>query len=298
MYINLGNADLRWHPATDQLVGTDVYGTADEPTNDWSIAFDTLSYDQYLFATSDCEKWLVSEKEQVLGWYANEDREIVKSSTSEEAYTAKWYRREGSAEDPWISLSDHHDELQRVAFVGDNDNDAYENILEYRFHELSQGHYKTNYDTAYGYMRWSWMRGGPAPWPEYNFEIRLNIKILGNSRNMGLFNIFGVRNGGGHDRHIGIIGGRPYFRTWPGSGYYGNFNGVNVFDGQFHEWKLNCQTGLGQVATIDGVTVATNGYDHSNFHWKDSIRIGHSYDIGANFYGEMKDIEIIDLNAG
>lgn len=110
-YINLGDSDIRWHPATDQLVGTDVYGTADEPTNDWSIAFDTMSYDQYLFTTSDCEKWLVSEKEQVLGWYSNEDREIVKSSISEEPYTAKWYRRTGSAEDPWISLNDHWDEL-------------------------------------------------------------------------------------------------------------------------------------------------------------------------------------------
>lgn len=109
--MNLAESDVRWHPATDQLRGTDVYGTANDHTNDWSVAFENESYDQFLFTTSDCNKWLIAEKDQVLGWYANEDREILRSSTSDEAYTAKWYRREGSLEDPWISLNDHFTEL-------------------------------------------------------------------------------------------------------------------------------------------------------------------------------------------
>lgn len=89
-------------------------------------------------------------------------------------------------------------------------------------------------------MRWSWLNGGAAAAiPEYNFEIRLTVKLTGSMRNIGLFNIIGVRNGGGHDRHIGIHSNRPYFRTWPGGGYHGDFNGVNVFDGNFHTWKLN-----------------------------------------------------------
>jgi len=28
-----------WHPATDKLLGTDVYGIANDATNDWSVAF-------------------------------------------------------------------------------------------------------------------------------------------------------------------------------------------------------------------------------------------------------------------
>jgi len=112
---DLGSLDLRWHPATDQLRGTDVYGTegADE---DWSVAYENSSFDQFLFTTSDCAKWLIAEKDQVLGWYADEAREIIRSSTSDEAYTAKWYRREDHLEDPWISLNDHWDSLREVVF--------------------------------------------------------------------------------------------------------------------------------------------------------------------------------------
>ena len=40
--------------------------------------------------------------------YANQDRTITKSSTSTSPYKAKWYRRQGNKEDPWISLTNHH----------------------------------------------------------------------------------------------------------------------------------------------------------------------------------------------
>lgn len=114
--IDLGSTDHRWHQATDQLVGTDVYGTANDATNDWSVAFDETEFDQFLFTTSDCNKWLIAEKDQVLGWYANEDREIIRSSTSSEPYTAKWYRRQNNLEDPWISLNDHMASIESVVF--------------------------------------------------------------------------------------------------------------------------------------------------------------------------------------
>ena len=35
------------------------------------------------------------------------ESEIKMSSTSSEPYQALWYNRESSAEDPWISLTDH-----------------------------------------------------------------------------------------------------------------------------------------------------------------------------------------------
>ena len=47
-----------WHPATDQLKGTDVYG---DSTNDgvaWSKKFSDVPFDQFMFATGDGSKWL------------------------------------------------------------------------------------------------------------------------------------------------------------------------------------------------------------------------------------------------
>jgi len=88
-------------------------------------------------------------------------------------------------------------------------------------------------------MGWIWNRGGPdTNVPEYNFKISLNVKLDGNRGNVGIFEIIGMRNGGGHDRHIGINGNLPYYRTWPGGGYGGNFNGIDVWDGNFHTWEL------------------------------------------------------------
>ena len=95
-----------WHSATDQLVGTDVYGTPG--SGSFSIRFDHLNFNQFLFSTGDCQKWLIATKDAVLGgFYANEPRAILKSSISATPYTARWYRRSSSLEDPWISLTDH-----------------------------------------------------------------------------------------------------------------------------------------------------------------------------------------------
>merc|ERR1712178_285767 len=51
--------------------------------------------------------WLVAPKSSVLGWYANGNRQITESSTHKSPYQARWYRRQGAKEDPWISLNDH-----------------------------------------------------------------------------------------------------------------------------------------------------------------------------------------------
>ena len=97
-----------WHPATDQLRGTDVYGDPSNPNTAWSITFNKTSFNQFLFATGDGEKWLITTKEQVTGsFYENEDRQILKSSKQNSPYTVKWYRRKDKLEDPWVSLSDH-----------------------------------------------------------------------------------------------------------------------------------------------------------------------------------------------
>lgn len=104
--------------------------------------------------------------------------------------------------------------------------------------------------------------------------------------------------GSGHDRHICVINNRPYFRTWWGGGYYGNFPAnVDVFDGQFHQWDLIVKTGEGQKAYIDGSLVATHTHDRSNFDWKFNLWIGRSYDCGNTFVGSFKDVKYINLGA-
>ena len=128
-----------WHPSTDRLSGTDTYGTkpaifASTSDETFSVAFG--EFDQFLFATGDEAKWLVTTKNAVLGnqapcmvqnavfdmskgtgygaslaaptymaatgpmechmGYANEPRQILFSSLGPNATTAKWYNRDGS----------------------------------------------------------------------------------------------------------------------------------------------------------------------------------------------------------
>jgi hypothetical protein len=60
-----------------------------------------------MFTSGDYTKWLVSNKDAVLGWYANNYRSILKSSTNSNPYVARWYRRTPNPEDPWISLGNY-----------------------------------------------------------------------------------------------------------------------------------------------------------------------------------------------
>jgi len=101
----------QWHRATDRLGGTDVYGDqAGGPLSaaEWSIAFNVDDVSEFLFATGDCENWLIASKDAVIGEYYAEPRQIIQSSTSSEPYTALWLNRETQFEDPWISLGDHN----------------------------------------------------------------------------------------------------------------------------------------------------------------------------------------------
>ena len=58
-------AGTEWHPATDQLLGTDVYGTPSSATADATFSVEFGAFDQFLFATGDGAKWLIADKEQV-----------------------------------------------------------------------------------------------------------------------------------------------------------------------------------------------------------------------------------------
>jgi hypothetical protein len=96
-------AGTQWHPATDRLQGTDVYGTPSSATADETFSVEFGEFDQFLFATGDGAKWLIADKDQVYGTYSNGQRTILRSSISETSYSARWYNRNGYQEDPWIS---------------------------------------------------------------------------------------------------------------------------------------------------------------------------------------------------
>ena len=62
----------KWHPATDDLAGTEAYGdSANGPMSReaWSIVFDTAvsGYDELLFSSGDCTLWIIVKKEQLAG---------------------------------------------------------------------------------------------------------------------------------------------------------------------------------------------------------------------------------------
>ena len=110
----------QWHPSTDNLQGTDVYGVfVNDITVDstFSIAFNVAEVEDFLFITGDQQKWVIASVEAVLGardetsgnflGYSGQNRDIKMSSISPDPYQALWYNRISVAEDPWISLTDH-----------------------------------------------------------------------------------------------------------------------------------------------------------------------------------------------
>ena len=121
-----------WHPATDALAGTAVYGTEGVDNTPWSVNFASklpatcrTPYTEFLFATGDCTKWLVATTDAVIGdTYVNADRPILASSDGSN-YVAKWYNRAGAPEDPWISITDHVSSVGAGKFVYGEGSNAY-----------------------------------------------------------------------------------------------------------------------------------------------------------------------------
>ena len=112
-----------WHPATDRLAGTAVYGDSNDDSVAWSINFETAvpGYNQFLFSSSDGVYWLVATKWAVVGeYYQNALRDVVASSLNADAHQVRWYHRSGYLEDPWIGLSDHAVDGNYFMYGGDS----------------------------------------------------------------------------------------------------------------------------------------------------------------------------------
>jgi hypothetical protein len=104
-------AEGTWHPATDNLRGTDEYGTfsADYAAADatFSVPWDVDTTSAYLFGYSDLSMWLECATATVFELGAPTSSEVLQSSASDEPYAAEWYIRSGNTEDPWVSVFDH-----------------------------------------------------------------------------------------------------------------------------------------------------------------------------------------------
>ena len=69
---HLHKGDIKWHPATDKLEGTSVYGDPSDDSVAWSIKFDDIHFNQFMFANEYFTKWIVAEREEIIpkfNWY-------------------------------------------------------------------------------------------------------------------------------------------------------------------------------------------------------------------------------------
>eukprot|EP00591_Stephanopyxis_turris_P005139 CAMPEP_0195517700 /NCGR_PEP_ID=MMETSP0794_2-20130614/11361_1 /TAXON_ID=515487 /ORGANISM="Stephanopyxis turris, Strain CCMP 815" /LENGTH=2125 /DNA_ID=CAMNT_0040646559 /DNA_START=136 /DNA_END=6513 /DNA_ORIENTATION=- len=118
----------KWHPATDQLAGTSVYGTF---VNDGSVGETFSRYyadeldgnTEFLFSSGDCYYWLITnELNAVYRRGAPFLADILTASDIQQHHQALWYHRSTNLEDPWISLEDHFDSVYGATVLyGEND---------------------------------------------------------------------------------------------------------------------------------------------------------------------------------
>ena len=116
-----------WHPATDELLGTDEYGTycgergaadrCDTSMATFSIPFgdhsrSSMVWDQIMFASGDMSMFVVLDKAEMDGCTDGENDgqwfpTIASASGHNEGYSVTQYCRKGAEEDPWISVEEH-----------------------------------------------------------------------------------------------------------------------------------------------------------------------------------------------
>jgi hypothetical protein len=108
-----------WHPATDELAGTDEYGIYGAATSDmtFSIPFgdngrSNLVWDQIMFASGDMSMWLVLDKSEMDSCTDGDHDgqwapKIAKASGHRKPYSVTQYCRTGNEEDPWLSVGEH-----------------------------------------------------------------------------------------------------------------------------------------------------------------------------------------------
>ena len=60
-----------WHPATDQLRGTDQYGDSGVSGQAWSLAWADQDFDQLLLGTANLQNFVIVERAELTGLDGN-----------------------------------------------------------------------------------------------------------------------------------------------------------------------------------------------------------------------------------
>jgi hypothetical protein len=101
----------KWAPWEDALAGTMTYGIPHDrlANRSWTVPWGP-GVSQFLFAFGDCSKWLIADASEVTREpLTDAPRRIIKSSSSETPYAARWYNH-GEQDDlsgaAWISVHD------------------------------------------------------------------------------------------------------------------------------------------------------------------------------------------------
>lgn len=102
-----------WHPATDNLYGSQAYGSPTlaerfDPTADktWSVDWSSWDVDEIMLAHGTMHHWLITTPEAIHGDYSNAARSVIKTSNLGEPHKIVWYNRANSPIDPLIGVAD------------------------------------------------------------------------------------------------------------------------------------------------------------------------------------------------
>ena len=131
-----------------------------------------------------------------------------------------------------------------------------------------------------------------VPETEYTVEFWFRTE----DPNAGLFCVVDANlGGGGHDRHLHLIGGNIRVRTWSGPGVEVS-DGLNLADGRWHHIAHVISYDLGgQFVYVDGELVIEGIKDLSDFDWQLHINIGFSNDATSQYLnGQMDELRIWD----
>gem|GEM_PF-6178170 len=139
-----------WHPATDNLAGTDVY---DDGNGTFSIDFESTvaDWNQILLSTGDGVHWMIFDKSQLAVTGSNTPMTILASSISASPYEVNFYNRTNCcSEDPWLSINDHFGPLGNYAF---NSDDEGHSMLYGENSFTGWDHWRENHDGADVFIR-------------------------------------------------------------------------------------------------------------------------------------------------
>jgi hypothetical protein len=102
--------------------------------------------------------------------------------------------------------------------------------------------------------------------------------------------------GGGHDRHLHLVGGNIRVRTWSGEGTKVS-TGLNLADGKWHHLAhVLGADAEGQKIYIDGEVVVEQSKDLSNFDWQKHLNFGFSNDAASQYLvGEMDELRVWEV---